>query len=96
MIFLLLDVCDMPAQKSRSERPAQISWGAVFHYVIGLRIAMGAYLTFVTYITFVICREMWRNIIFLQMTDVEKSQISPHLLKMSPHARCGGVVVANM
>ena len=40
------------------------------------------YLIFVTYITYEICGEkfvMWRNFRFICMTDVEISEISPHV-----------------
>ena len=54
------------------------------------------YLIFVANITNEICGEkfvMWRNFVFICMTDVEKSEISLHTkyLKISPHDTCGEI-----
>ena len=54
------------------------------------------YLIFVTIITNEMCGEkcvMWRNLRFICMTDVEKSDISPHVeqFHISPHGRCGEI-----
>ena len=61
---------------------------------MGEEVCACPYLIFVTNITNEICGEkfvMWRIFRFFCMTNVEKSEISPHVeyFKKSPHDRCG-------
>ena len=53
------------------------------------------YLIFVTYTTNISEEKfvMWRNFRFLNVTDMEKSEVSPHMEKfpISPHHRCGQI-----